>query len=98
MKVIIREYEYESEKLIKESYVDELTLFVWDECHRIYLVENQNDIESVKQTWGDDTIFYNIDKLPKIWYKSCPLRFVYNWSGTKRYVEQGNYADFEFID
>lgn len=108
MEVIIREYEYENDydyendyknrKLLNESYIDGLTLFVWDGCHKIYLVENMNDIKSVKETWGKDTTFYCIDELPEVWYSSCSLRFIQNWSLTKNYVRQFNGAGFEFID
>lgn len=106
MRLLIREHTYEDintnprvVKWLNDYLIDNPeTLFVWNGCHKIYLVENQNDIESVKQTWGTDTIFYSLDKLPEIWYKSCPLRFIHNWSLTKRYVEQFNDADFEFID
>ena len=109
MKTIIREYsldntdlyDYEDKfgKLLNEYIIeDDLTLFVFDNCHKIYLVEDKEDIESVKETWGEDTIFYNIDELPRIWEESCSLRFISNWKLTKNFVRQFNGAEFEFID
>ena len=109
MKTIIKEYslkntdlyDYDEEfdKLLNEYVIDDdLTLFVFDNCHKIYLVEDMDDIESVKETWGEDTIFYNIDELPRIWEESCSLRFISNWKLDKRYVRQFCGAKFEFID
>lgn len=89
----------EFNELLNEYIIeDDLTLFVFDNCHKIYLVEDMDDIESVKETWGEDTIFYNIDELPRIWEESCSLRFISNWKLDKRYVRQFNGAEFEFID
>ena len=68
MKTIIREYEidevgydlYVFGKLLNEYVIeDDLTLFVYDNCHKIYIVEDKDDIESVKKMWGEDTKFYN---------------------------------------
>ncbi len=68
MKTIIREYEidevgydlYVFGKLLNEYVIeDDLTLFVYDNCHKIYIVEDKDDIESVKEMWGEDTKFYN---------------------------------------
>lgn len=93
------DYEDEFDELLNEYEIeDDLTLFVFDGCHKIYLVEDKDDIEDIKNTWGENTIFYNIDELPKIWEESCSLRFIYNWKLTKRYVRQFNGAEFEFID
>ena len=93
------DYEEEFDELLNEYEIeDDLTLFVFDNCHKIYLVEDKDDIEDIKNTWGEDTIFYNIDELPKIWEESRSLRFIYNWKLTKRYVRQFNGAEFEFID
>ena len=107
MKTIIKEYEvdevgydfYVFGKLLNEYVIeDDLTLFVYDGCHKIYLVEDKEDIESVKELWGDDTIFYNIDELPIVWGETCPLRFISNWKLNKQFVRQCNGARFEFID
>ena len=56
MKTIIREYELEEDingelcifgDLLNEYEIeDDLTLFVYDNCHKIYIVEDKEDIES----------------------------------------------------
>ena len=108
MKLIIREYEtgeeigydeYKYGKLENEYEIDELCLFVFDNCHKFYIVEDIDDIENVKKTWGEDTIFYNIDELPSMWKNSCPLRFITNWKlDRQQYVRQCHLAQFEFVD
>lgn len=70
--------------------------FVWDKCHKIYIVEDEDDIQSINETWGEDTTIHSLDELPKVWSKSCPLRFISNWKLNKHYVEQCNNAMFEF--
>lgn len=90
------EYGYYQRAELANSYeIDSLSLFVYDGCHKIYIVEDQDDIESVKQTWRVDETFYNIDELPNIWNNSCPLRFISNWKLDKQYVRQGYDAEFE---
>ena len=107
MKLIIKEYslgkengydEYEYGELENEYEIDELALFVFDGCHKIYIVEDQDDIASVKEMWGEDEIFHNIDELPSVWNNSCPLRFISNWKLDKQYVRQCHLAEFEFVD
>lgn len=114
MKLIIKEYSLEEDEnynimydendnpifdeLLNEYEIDELALFVYDGCHKIYIVEDKEDIEDVKKTWGEDEIFYNIDELPKIWGETCPLRFISNWKLDKQFVHQCCGAEFEFID
>lgn len=70
--------------------------FVWDDCHKIYIVEDNNDIQSIRETWNKDETIYSLEELPKIWSKSCPLRFISNWKLDKHYVSQLNSAIFEF--
>ncbi len=89
MTIKIQELDYETKEITKESVItDDLTLFVWDNCHKIYLIQDQEDIESAKEILGDDIIFYNIDELQDIYNRSCPLRFISNWK-LKDYVRQG---------
>lgn len=79
----------------KVSTVDALG-FVWDDCHKIYIVEDEDDIQSVRETWNKDETIYKLDRLPEIWSRSCPLRFISNWKLDKDYVSQCNCAMFEF--
>lgn len=70
--------------------------FVYDNCHKIYIIEDKEDIENVKKVWGKNEIFYNIDELPRIWKETCPLRFISNWKLNIQYVEQGENCKIEF--
>lgn len=89
MTIKIQELDYETKEITKESVItDEFTLFVWDNCHKIYLIQDQEDIKSAKELWGEDTIFYNIDELQEIYDRSCPLRFISNWKLDTNYVRQ----------
>lgn len=105
-KMIIREYSlidegfdnYVFDKLENEYEIDEFTAFVFDGCHKIYLVEDMEDVEDVKKKWGKDEKFYSIDELPMIWKETCPLRFISNWKLDKQYVRQCYDAEFEIID
>lgn len=104
--LIIKEYSmkevdngfYENDELVNQYEIDDLALFVYDNCHKIYIVEDKDDIESVKNMWGDYTIFYNIDELPKIWEETCPLRFISNWKLDKQFVRQCYNAEFDWRD
>lgn len=61
------------------------TLFAYEGCHKIYLLESENDkneaIESGYQIIG-------IDELEYVWNNSCGLRFISNWKLTTTYVAQ----------
>lgn len=102
MKVIIKEYERDEfgdyGKLINEYVVSDVCSFVYDNCHKIYIVEDNDDIQSVKELWGENEIFHAIEELPIVWQNSCPLRFIDNWKLNKYYVQQGNLAKFEFFE
>lgn len=88
---------YIRDKLANTYELDSLSLFVYDGCHKIYIVEDQDDIKSVKEVWGNDTTFYNIDELQEIWDNSCSLRFISNWKLDKQYVRQFCDAEFELF-
>ncbi len=57
-------------------------LFVFDGCHKIYLVDD-DDVEDVKKNWGDDTQFYPIERLPYVFWNTCSLRFISCWKGDR---------------
>lgn len=65
------------------------TEFAYDNCHKIYLVEDENDkVEAIKCGYNIYPIIELLDK----WRASCPLRFISNWKLDTRYVEQGGNA------
>ena len=63
--------------------------FFYDGCHKIYIIEDEEDIEEMKKNgWGDEDI-YSIEKLEDIYFHdTCPLRFINNVKLDKHYVPQ----------
>ncbi|MGE7840733.1 hypothetical protein ACQKNX_08070 [Lysinibacillus sp. NPDC093712] len=61
------------------------TLLAYDRCHKIYLLESENDRNEAIDT-GYEII--GIDQLEKVWNNSCGLRFICNWTTTTTYVAQ----------
>jgi len=59
--------------------------FAYDNCHKIYIIEDQTDIEEAKEIGYD---VYPIENLKEIYEHSCELRFISNWKLTKNYVTQ----------
>jgi len=70
--------------------------FVWDGCHKIYIIEDEEDLKMM-QDFGYNE-FYDINKIVEIWQQSCGLRFISNGKLDKEYVRQCEDAKFEFID
>lgn len=67
--------------------IDNYIGFVFDGCHKIYLVKHE-DISSVNEKWGKTSI-YNMEGLPKCYKYSCPLRFISSWDLQTHFVRQG---------
>lgn len=72
---------------INGNCISEYSGFVYDGCHKIYLVKRE-DIPSVKESWGDEPI-YDMDDLPKCYKHSCPLKFISAWDLKTNFVRQG---------
>ncbi len=68
--------------------------FAYDGCHKIYLCESKAD-EAAATLSGYD--IYPIKQLEEKFQDSCCLRFINNWSLTKRFVRQGEKATFKQI-
>ena len=51
--------------------------FAYDNCHKIYILENDKEINEAK-SYGYE--IYHIDDLEKIYNESCSLRFIYPWN------------------
>lgn len=77
---------------MKRLYVNDVlvegTSFVYDNCHKIYIIEDLEDVKSVYEIWGEDEIFHKLEDLEDAYNNSCPLRFISNWKLDKRYVKQ----------
>ena len=75
---------------INDISIDEYTGFVFDGCHKIYLVKDE-DIPSVNELWGngyEDEPIYLLKDLPRCYENSCSLRFISSWDLTKHFVKQ----------
>lgn len=59
-----------------ESAVEE---FVWDGCHKIYLLESPIDKRDALENGYTLEDFYPIKKLGTIYRKSCSLKFIRYW-------------------
>ena len=98
MQLIIKELDKNAKEVLNEHIITgDSTRFVWDGCHKIYLVETEQDVLDVKELCGEDEILYPLEDLPRIWRQSCPLKFISNFSLTKQFVHQFNEATFTFI-
>lgn len=59
--------------------------FAYDGCHKIYLLESEEDKYEAK---GSGYGIFPISLLEKKFNNSCGLQFISNWKLTKSYVEQ----------
>ncbi len=68
------------------------TQFAYDGCHKIYIIEDREDLENAKER---DYKIKDIQELESIYNNSCSLKFISNWKLTTFYVAQGEKANFE---
>ena len=55
---------------------DNIKEFFFDDCHKIYLIEDQKDKEDMFSIgWREEDI-HKIDELEDVFNDSCPLRFI----------------------
>lgn len=66
--------------------------FAYDGCHKIYLIEDTDDLKEAKDIGYD---IYNIKLLKETYDDSCSLRFIDNWKLTEQIVPQFETAKFE---
>lgn len=50
--------------------------FAFDGCHKFYLISKE---EEKAEAEGYEYDIYPIEKLPKMFWNSCPLRFISKW-------------------
>ena len=75
-----------------KTYVfEEPNKIAYDGCHKIYICEDDEDLKEAKE-YGYQ--IHELDELKTLFEKSCPLKFIYNWSLTEYYVGQGEDAKF----
>lgn len=66
--------------------------FAYDGCHKIYLIEDTDDLKEAKGIGYD---IYDIELLKETYDDSCSLRFINNWKLTEQIVPQFETAKFE---
>lgn len=67
-------------KLLRVNEVDvkDYVGFVYDDCHKIYLVKKEN-LEEVRSEWGENNKVYSMLDLEECYKNSCPLKFINEW-------------------
>ena len=68
--------------------------FAFDGCHKIYIIEDEDDYESLCELWGNhNEPIYTLDGLESCYEDSCPLKFISTWKLEDpyriEYVRQG---------
>ena len=59
--------------------------FAWDGCHKIYIIENDED-DAVMRALDYD--IYLIKNLDEAWDSSCSLRFISSVDFSKSFIDQ----------
>jgi hypothetical protein len=69
--------------------VIEATHFAYDNCHKIYLIGNDDDMQSMRGYGYEDGYsgIYPVSELKWAWDESCFLRFI-NWADLRSVVPQ----------
>lgn len=71
-------------KLNKKS-IKKATSFVFDGCHKIYLLKKQDNVDEVKE-YG--YTIYPIEVLEETFKNTCPLRFINWWDNLDSVIPQ----------
>lgn len=66
--------------------------FAYDGCHKIYILEDEDDFVKAK---GLEYTILPIGMIQEVYKNSCPLRFINNWKLNTVYVEQFEKAKFK---
>ena len=67
--------------------------FAYDDCHKIYIIEDKEDLKEAKEI---GYTILPIEEIEKTYKNSCELRFINNWKLTKTFVKQFEKANFEY--
>lgn len=61
------------------------THFAYDGCHKIYLLEDENDEREAR---SNEYEIRPIKQVEKVFHNSCGLQFINNWKLDKCFVSQ----------
>lgn len=75
-------------KKIGKYNLKSIDKFFYDGCHKIYLIEDADDIKEMYDAGWEDNDIYPINELENILLNSCPLVFIHNVKLTKDYLTQ----------
>jgi hypothetical protein len=79
-----------------ETLPENVQSFAWDECHKIYLIENE---EQKKEALENEYTIFPINKLKSCYRKSCGLKFIAYWDlDKKKAVEQTDFRPDIYIE
>jgi hypothetical protein len=67
--------------------------FAYDGCHKIYLLEQIDEVEEAKFGYN----ILPISSLKRAYEDSCALRFISSWSLAKKFSEQFEEADINLV-
>ena len=60
-----------------EEFLESALCVAFDDCHKIYLLESENDLkEAQDKKW---TIL-PIDEIEQVYNDACPLKFINTWN------------------
>lgn len=79
-----------SKKIVKINGYDvsKALGYVYDGCHKFYIIEDEADKKEAFDNWGDEPRPLTDDDMFHKFLKSCPLRFVFNWKLTNYIIPQ----------
>jgi hypothetical protein len=72
-------------------------MFVYDDCHKVYLVDNEEGRQHLLEYGWSEEDFRHPSELPAVWAETCPLRFIH-WADLREpdLVPQGEDAIVEW--
>lgn len=70
--------------------------FAYDGCHKIYLIETDDDIQEATRLGY--VSLHTMDELGKTFIESCPLRFIDWWDLRKPFIVPQGVKSVEFED
>lgn len=68
--------------------------FVYDGCHKIYIIEDEADSQRATEAGYKRQDIYPIERLAEVFDNSCSLKFIDNVKLNKPYVKQFEDAHF----
>lgn len=75
-------------KTISGRNVEGFTHFLYDGCHKFYLLKSGKLTNDMKSSGWEQSNIHPIDVLPDMYWDSCPLRFIDEYETFKTIVPQ----------